>query len=48
MADGPFLLEKADGSLAGAWTDAAEGERGMWLMLEEKETVVGCPAETPA
>jgi hypothetical protein len=47
MGCGPFLSEKADGSLVDGWTDVAEEGRAMWLTLEEKVTVVDCPAETP-
>jgi beta-glucosidase len=36
MAGGPFLLEKADGSLVDGWTDVAEEGRATWLTLEEK------------
>jgi hypothetical protein len=41
MAGGPFLLEKAGGSLVVGWTEAVDGRRAMWLMLAEKVMVVG-------
>jgi hypothetical protein len=41
MAGGPFLLEKAGGSLVVAWTEAVEGWRAMCLTLAEKAMVVG-------
>jgi hypothetical protein len=46
MADGPFLLEKAGGSLVVGWTEAFEGRRAIWLTLAEKVMVVGCRVET--
>jgi hypothetical protein len=46
MAGGPFLLEKAGGSLVVGWTEAVEGWRVMWLTLAGMVMVVGYRVET--
>ncbi len=45
MGGGPFLLEKAGGSLVVEWIEAVEGRRTMWLTLVEKVRDVGYRVE---